>query len=240
MPKRRENGKRIVLTGFAALLACCVMVGCADVDDNVRMAEDDVRHSYPTQEFSDVEMIHTSEGKDVFRLRAPVLERYDFLDKAVLYPRVEIDFFNDGSVSSTINADTGVVLNEGNELVAIGNVVVTTDTGMTVFSPELRWTRFDHMIRSDTTVILVSEEGDTLRGVGLEASDDLKFRRILQPEGVTFRTVRQDSAEENDEQTPFDIGLSPDSSEANSSLDTLEVDAVPEVSVADTAKGIDE
>lgn len=171
-----------------AVLAGLLAVGCADLSDNTELAEQDVRYSLPTQEFQTVEMVHTDKGQDVFLLRAPHLDRYGNQDRAELYGGISIDFFKNGQPSSHLTADSGVVLKNGNELRGIGHVVVTTDTGTTILTPRMTWTRQDGLIKSDTIVTIITEY-DTLHGTGLVATDDLKKRRILHPTGVSTRAV---------------------------------------------------
>lgn len=207
-----------------AVLAGILLIGCADLSDDTQLAEERVRDSLPTQEFTNVEMIHTNEGVKQFLLRAPHLDQYGNQKRAELYGGITIDFFKEGRVTSHLTSDSGVVLRNGDELKGIGNVVVTTDTGTTILTPRMTWTRKDHLITSDTIVTIITEY-DTLHGTGLVATDDLKKRRILQPTGVTTRTVsRTDSTAENTSvASPMGRAVAIDTSDGISN-DTLSVE----------------
>jgi len=163
------------------------VVGCADVDDEARLAEAEVRDSMPTQEFDDVEMVQTKNGEIQFVLHAPRLERYDKMDRALFYGGIDVQFYEKGRVTSTLTADRGEVLDGGDDLLAIGNVVVVSDTGSTILTPRLRWSREEAEITSDTVVTIITDL-DTLYGTGLIASEDLKYRKVLHPTGVTYRS----------------------------------------------------
>ncbi|MBS1262105.1 MAG: Lipopolysaccharide export system protein LptC [Calditrichaeota bacterium] len=180
------TGTRLI--SRAALLAALLLAGCENLETGPELAEEDVRRALPTQEFSDVTLTHSEHGRPVFELEAPRLDRYDFEDRAEFYGGILVRFYDDGTLSSRLTAERGEVRERGEELVAIGNVVVTTDTGTTILTPRLRWTRMDKLIKSDTTVTIITEY-DTLYGTGLIASDDLKRRRILNPTGVSHRNA---------------------------------------------------
>ncbi|MFH0882918.1 MAG: LPS export ABC transporter periplasmic protein LptC [bacterium] len=172
----------------SAILAGILATGCADVSDDNRLAEAEVRDSMPTQEFENVEMAQTHDGDLQFILKAPRLDRYDKLDRAIFYGGIRIQFFEKGEESSVLTSDRGEVHAGGDELIALGNVVVTTDTGTTILTPRIKWSRKSGLITSDTVVTIITDY-DTLYGTGLIATENLKQRRILQPTGVTHRTV---------------------------------------------------
>ena len=101
---------------------------------------------------------------------------------------IKVDFYKNGMPGSYLTAEEGEVLRDGNELRANGNVVLETDSGMVIYTPRLNWTRSDGMIHSDTSVTIVTQ-WDTLQGTGLIASEDLNYRRILHPTGVSRRNL---------------------------------------------------
>lgn len=188
-----------------AVLAGLLAIGCADLSDDVNLTDEKFRDALPTQEFGGVEMIRTDKGEKTFVLRADTLDQYGNQNRAELYGGIQIDFFKEGRVSSHLTADSGVVLKNGDELRGIGNVVVTTDTGTTILTPRMKWTRVDGLITSDTIVTIITEY-DTLHGTGLIATDDLKKRRILDPTGVTTRSVKRDEEGEEEQARPDPFG----------------------------------
>jgi len=207
----------------SAIMAGYFAAGCADVSDGDRIAEAKVRDSMPTQVFEDVQMVQTHEGDLQFILRAPRLDRYDKLDRAIFYGGIRVQFYEKGSESSLLTAERGEVHSGGDELIALGHVVVTTDTGTTILTPRLKWLRKTGEITSDTAVTIITTY-DTLYGTGLIASEDLKQRRILQPTGVTHRTLAMEDTTAS--------GFQADTLE-NAESDTAAVE-LPEVQAADT------
>jgi len=221
-----------------AFLAGMATLACTDLSDSGRLADGKVRDALPTQEFENVEMVHTRKGEPVFRMQAPRLDQYGNQKRAELYGGITIDFYKEGRISSHLTADSGVVLKNGDELRGIGNVIVTTDTGTTILTPRMTWTRFDGLITSDTIVTIITEY-DTLHGTGLVATDDLKKRRILQPSGVSTRGLSRAGGVEGSgptelppgESVPVDTAsypfVEPDSTAQDSFLELEGANPVP-------------
>jgi LPS export ABC transporter protein LptC len=211
---------------FSAVLAVGLLSGCADLGEKTEMVGDDVRDSFPTQEFKNIEMLHTKEGELSFKMTSPFLDRYDKDDRAVVYGGVDIKFYKDGEVTSHLTADSGEVYKGGTELRAIGNVIVVSDTGTTILTPELYWNEKEGKIRSDTTVTIYTEM-DTLYGTGLIATEDLKERKVLHPTGITFRSIQPEDTTLSDEKE-YSEGLVIDSSdsglESTTTIDSIFVD----------------
>jgi LPS export ABC transporter protein LptC len=173
------------------LIAIVTLSGCVEIDSEGDLAEDEVRWGLPSQEFEDVSLTHSQAGDKLFHLTAPHLDRYDRKERAFFYGGIEIYFYEDGEVSSRLTSESGEVLRDGEELVAIGNVIVTTDTGTTILTPRLRWERDTKLITNDTTVTIITDY-DTLHGTGLIATDDLKMKRIINPTGISHRNSAED------------------------------------------------
>jgi len=77
-----------------------------------------------------------------------------------------------------------------NNLYAYGNVVVISDSGITLYTEQLQWIKDEEKIISDTLVKLVSEL-DTLTGIGFESDAGLENWVILKPAGVTKRELEE-------------------------------------------------
>ena len=172
------------------------------------MVSEEVRDALPTQEFQDVEIIHTKSGKIAFILHAPRVDRYDRQNRAAFYGGVEVDFYEEGEPTSHMTADRGEVLGGGSALYAVGNVIIRADNGTLILTPKLRWSRDEELIRSDTIVTIITE-WDTLTGTGLIASQDLKNKRILQPTGVSLRAVQYDQ-QDSEDPGELEAGLNPE------------------------------
>ncbi|MBZ0264633.1 LPS export ABC transporter periplasmic protein LptC [bacterium] len=189
--------KRFSFIALVFLAGALLVNGCADLSETPELIPEEERRQLATQEFEDALITQTNDGETSFVLTAPFVERYDFQKQAKLSGGIEVTFYKGGQPSSHLTAERGEVLRDGNELFAEGNVVVDTDSGMVIYTPRLKWTESDGMIRSDTIVTIVTQ-WDSLHGTGLIASEDLQYRRILHPTGVSRRNVKKTKTESSD------------------------------------------
>ncbi len=215
-------------------LAILSLTGCADIDTGPQLADQDVRNSLPSQEFTEATLVHTKNADTTFVLFAPVIYRYEVVSRADLFGGIKITFYRDGYPGTVLTADSGSVLRNGKEMEAFSNVIVETDSGLTLYTERLQWADADHLIRSDTTVTLITEE-DTLYGDGLVATEDLKQRRLTNASGVTWRSVERDMSNgaprasitpffETDRKPATQAPQQPDSSQTEQ-IDALAVDS---------------
>jgi len=119
------------------------------------------------------------------------LAKYEQQAQIQMDDNVEVDFFDrDARHLSHLKSRQALVNERTNDLIATGQVVVVSDSGMTLYTEELRWDHQKEKIRSDTSIRLVTET-DTLTGVGFESDSDLKNWIIYHPAGVTDRQMRR-------------------------------------------------
>ena len=74
-----------------------------------------------------------------------------------------------------------------NFMTAIGNVIVVSDSGVTLYTDTLMWNSEKELIYTDDPIILTTEKNDTLYGIGFESDVSMDHWKILQPSGVTQR-----------------------------------------------------
>jgi len=68
---------------------------------------------------------------------------------------------------------------------AIKNVVVLSDSGVNLYTDTLTWDPDEEMVYTEDSVMVTTEENDTLYGVGFESDARLDHWTIEQPSGVT-------------------------------------------------------
>ena len=74
---------------------------------------------------------------------------------------------------------------------AIQSVVVKSDSGITLFTDTLSWNHSKQRIFTDDPVQVVTENQDTLYGVGFESDTEMEYWKILKPSGVTDRMINE-------------------------------------------------
>jgi len=113
---------------------------------------------------------------------------------------ITVDFYNEkGQPSSQLQSDRGIYYENTEDVMALGNVVVTSDTGVTLRTSQLRWDNRLEKILSDTTVMVTTQEQDTLYGIGFESEPDLSRWIIRKPWGVTKQSIEFDEIKKEGE-----------------------------------------
>ena len=113
------------------------------------------------------------------------MEKYNDKEFILLNQNVDADFFNEEEVFTTnLKSIVAEIDEEDDFLVAIGNVVVVTDSGVTLFTDTLSWDNQKEKVFTSDSVIFITDKKDTLYGIGFESDIELNNWKILQPTGV--------------------------------------------------------
>lgn len=156
--------------------------GCEVVEDK---RSGNSREGRPDAESWNATITLTNEGVKRATIRAGHLENYDERQYILLDQNIDADFFNSEEVYTT-NLKSKVAEIEENRdyMIAIGNVVVISDSGVTLFTDTLSWDNVREKVYTDNRVIFITEEKDTLYGIGFESDVALDNWKILKPTGV--------------------------------------------------------
>ncbi len=99
---------------------------------------------------------------------------------AILIGNVVSDFFNEeGKRITTLYSDSAIVENFSNNLKALGNVTVISDSGFTLKSNEILWNNQYKLITSKDSILLTDQSNNKIRGVGFESDMDLTNYKIF-------------------------------------------------------------
>ena len=143
------------------------------------------RQGRPDAESWDAVITLTNKGAKRGVIRSGHLEKYNHNEFILLDQNVDADFFNKEEVFTTnLKSLVAEIDEEEDFLVAIGNVVVVTDSGVTLFTDTLSWDNQKEKVFTSDSVIFITEKKDTLYGIGFESDIELNNWKILQPTGV--------------------------------------------------------
>ena len=143
------------------------------------------RQGRPDAESWDAVITLTNKGAKRGVIRSGHLEKYNDNEFILLDQNVDADFFNEEEVFTTnLKSLVAEIDEEEDFLVAIGNVVVVTDSGVTLFTDTLSWDNQKEKVFTSDSVIFITEKKDTLYGIGFESDIELNNWRILKPTGV--------------------------------------------------------
>jgi LPS export ABC transporter protein LptC len=108
-------------------------------------------------------------------IQADYIEKYDKFDSTLAW-NLKVDFFDSaGAEISNLTADSGLVRERTNSMVANGHVIVVSADSSRLETEQLLWNARENKIETDKFVRII-QKGDTTTGYGLEA--DQRLTRI--------------------------------------------------------------
>lgn len=170
------------------IILVCFSVNCTSIEEQTPAGSLDP-NSIPDQESWKSTITITQEGKKFAEIWAGYISFYNQQGKTFLKDSIHGDFFDrDGSHNSVLTADSGIVFNQTNNLVAYGEVVVVSDSGIVLETQELRWDNEKQKIISDVPVRFTTKD-DTLVGDSFISDPDLSNYEIRNARGYSRRTI---------------------------------------------------
>ena len=180
-----QVAKKYILPAFF-LLIILVSPSCSTSNSNDTGEKRDGR---PDQESWGVTISMTDAGLQRAIVQAGHLEKFNDRLYILLDQKVEVDFFDlEEKHTSRLTSQLAEVDEKSDFMRAIQNVVVKSDSGVTLYTDTLSWDHSLEMIYTDSPVMITTEEEDTLYGIGFESDVQLNHWKILHPSGVTNRS----------------------------------------------------
>lgn len=174
---------------ISLLFVVVLFFGCSQQDPTQTQQVSDA--DVPDQELWDAQIRSTDKGKLNALISFGHMERYTNKSLLVFDEGIDIDFFNDrGEKSSKLTAEAGEMDETTENVKAIGNVVVVSDSGFTLYTDELFYYKEADKIVSNVKVKVTTTDGDTLHGVGFESDSQMDYWEIREPhDGVAHKGV---------------------------------------------------
>ncbi len=149
------------------------------------------RDGLPDQESWGVNIILTDQGIMRAKVESGHLEKYNEKEFILLNNDVKVDFFDaNENHTSVLTSQQAEVDQKSNDMKAFGNVVVVSDSGITLYSETLSWKSKDEKLQTKEEIMITTLDNDTLYGIGFESDSDLKNWQIIEPSGVTGRKFK--------------------------------------------------
>jgi LPS export ABC transporter protein LptC len=175
----RDTGALICYLSFACLMHC----DRSDRPDQ-QLIHNMEPQKIPDREGWDATLRISSEGKlqaiiDYGHMTYFNDSRKNFFDQGI-----HVDMYGTrGEHTTTLTADKGEFHEGSQDIWAIGNVIVVSDTGVTLHTPVLRWDQHLEKIISDTVIMITTTDKDTIYGTAFESDPDLTHMVIQNPTG---------------------------------------------------------
>ena len=174
-----------------------IAINCSREDQDL-VSTDETQREYPSQEGWNSEIRVSNAGRLQAIVKYGHMMKFDNRKVFEFDEGVEVDFFDrEGNHTSNLTSDAGEYHEGTEDVFGTGNVVVVSDSGLTLHTERLRWDNRREKIISDTLVMLTTPDYDTLFGIGFESNADLSRRVIRQPWGVTSEGVDFEKIEES-------------------------------------------
>ena len=159
-----------------------VIISCSSIENETNI---DSRDGLPDQESWDVEITLTDEGIMRALVKAGHLEKFNDRNYIILIKNVDVDFFDEEETHTTnLKSMIAEIDEKTNFMTAIDNVVVVSDSGVTLYTDTLKWDSKEEMIYTASPIMLTTNKNDTLYGSGFESDVGLNHWKILYPSGV--------------------------------------------------------
>jgi len=118
------------------------------------------------------------------------MERYNKRKIVNFSDNVLVDFYDEmGNHTSQLTSDKGRLNESSNNVEAFGNVVVVSDSGITLQTEKIWWDNATEKVVSDQFVTITTAEQDTLYGVGFESDQNLSNWIIKEVRGKTQKSL---------------------------------------------------
>ena len=141
----------------AIFLSLFLLVALAGCQDKLKPTVVPVTGKLPDQESWNSTIVFSDSGQTRGILWAGHVLVFNNINKTFLGDSIRVDFYNDqGQHTSYLTADSGVVDNNTNNLEAIGNVYVHSDSGTSLWTQKLFWNNNTQKVTSDVYVKIVS------------------------------------------------------------------------------------
>jgi LPS export ABC transporter protein LptC len=172
--------KKIICT----LLILALMLSCTETGDYASRSAGRI----PDQEIWNAHISVSRSGEMTSKIYAAHLVKYDNTGNMYIRDSMRIDFYKGGEHTSWLTADSGFVNERNENIVAVGNVVMVSDSGFTAYTDSLFWINDSNKIYTNAAVQVFSEK-DTLYGTNFVSDTKFENWTIYDPLGKTSRQI---------------------------------------------------
>jgi LPS export ABC transporter protein LptC len=140
----------------------------------------------PDQEIWNAVITVTRSGETESRIFATHIVQYPNSNDMIISDSMRIDFYRDGLHESYLTSDSGLVNDKSDNIVAIGNVVMVSDSGFTAYTDSVFFINDSNKVYTNSAIQIFSKE-DTLYGTNFVSDTKFENWTIFNPLGKTSR-----------------------------------------------------
>jgi LPS export ABC transporter protein LptC len=163
-------------------ILCLFIFACNNTELN-KIGE--TRDGLPDAESWNATITLTNKGSKRAVIKSGHLQKYQQRQYILLDQKVDADFFNEEEIyTSNLKSEIAEIDESKDFLIAMGNVIVVSDSGVSLFTDTLSWDNVEEKVFTDDRVVFITEQNDTLYGIGFKSDIELNNWEIMQPTGV--------------------------------------------------------
>ena len=183
-----------ILIGGISFLCAGLFSGCEKIEEDAPW----INVERPLMLFNDTTLLDFYEEEVLsWKLKTAYLERWASNDKVFARP-ILVDIFDSlGEKVAFLRADSGRLDMGMNYVFAYGHVFAFTPKGASVRADSLLWHKRDNMVKTDSYVRVVTEDGDVLQGKGFITDAKMDNWRILSEVTGIFQDAAKRLKEED-------------------------------------------
>ncbi len=183
------------------VISALTAAGCSDLTES-SSAGSGKEAGRPDQEGWNATVFFTTNGVIEAELHARHMMRWNGQKMTTFGQGLRVEFYEKGVHNATLTSDSGEVRGHTNNLTAIGNVVIVSDSGLTMRTEKIYWDDQKQKIIADGFVTMTSDE-DTLNGYEFESNRDLTNWKMKNAFGRSARDIdlRTGTVKPRDERT---------------------------------------
>ncbi|MCI5601716.1 MAG: LPS export ABC transporter periplasmic protein LptC [Hallerella porci] len=197
---RMKIGKSSWITmAFAGVFLSLGLAACDESEEESPFDEEIVER--PMMLFTDTTLLDFYEKERLsWKVKTAYLERWGGSEKIFARP-ILVDIFDSlGERSAFLRADSGTLDSRMNFVYAYGHVYALTPKGASVRADSLLWNKKDNLVKTESYVRVVSEDGDVLQGKGFVSDAKMENWHILSDVTGIFQDAAKRLKEEDEKQ----------------------------------------
>ena len=176
---------------FVLSLSCFCLFNCQRKKEKTVVKYEEIL--FPDQEGWEETVTSSKNGVVTAVIKYGHMQHYKKTKMFEFDEGIIIDFFNDeGAHTSKLTSEKGKLNEASNDIEAYGNVVVVSDTGVTLKTERVLWNNSIEKIISNDDVMIVTVENDTMYGSGFESDQNLENWVITSGKGKLNRALDLD------------------------------------------------
>jgi len=144
-----------------------------------------LEENLPIEVIKQANMLHSENGKVKVRVVSSIIERFQNIQPALIFPdHLEVYFYNDSSqLQSTLMADYASIDEEKKIMLAQNNVLLISSDNKQIESDELIWDEKKNKIYTDKKVKITTGK-EIIYGEGFTSTPDFKKYSITKIHGT--------------------------------------------------------